>query len=439
MNFFTRRKNQKEAKFLSKDKSTRKPRCNSASNSELNLSERSGSETTSTSTSGSDSEEKHEPLSPTVSPTDEASGCARPPGDEPHGRECEEDIQPLKSFDRKPKRRSPGSSDGMNLLHPVRVSRESPPSADDNNVPIRERVEQEKLRLSLAGSEERSGPVTTSRSLSFEDTAGRSIAYVLKPSKKKTCATFLEMSVEGEMPRKVRNIVYDDACHCIQDRRTKFLIPSSDVVVVMRSLKLLCKISAVKLECVHGSPGMKRVQSNLDFTHGPTGMKNAPSSNSLNSLSNSTVLPKSSNDTLERDVGRTEIKGSISFNSLAKMRSSTSTNSLASLSSGQSRQPSGPKSSKMRGSVSSNNLSGLSRSHSRGQLSGLAGLPRNGGRGPSSSIPRNSSRGSLSGIPRNNSGGSLSSARSNSSRDHLPGLPEGNGQFTSGFLSSRCR
>lgn len=156
------------------------------------------------------------------------------------------------------------------------------------NIPIHVRVEQEKKRLSLVGSkEEPSGVKTTAHSIRFRDAQGRNIRYALRPSQKKTCATWLELSIEGESPRKVRALVYDETRHCLMDKKTKVHVPPNDAILVMKSLKLLCKISMVRLDCSSGAqqPGMRKVQSELDFGSVTRMKRNAYSTNSLtNSL-----------------------------------------------------------------------------------------------------------------------------------------------------------
>lgn len=150
-------------------------------------------------------------------------------------------------------------------------------------LPIHERVEQEKKRLSSKGSDEPVRVRTTAHSLRFHDTDGRRIRYALKPSKKKSRSTYLELTVEGLSPRKVRKMSYDDACHSIQDKKVRFSIPSSDAATVMKSLKLLCKVTMVRLDYLNGSPaGLKKARSNLDFSYPPANLRRvASSTNSL--------------------------------------------------------------------------------------------------------------------------------------------------------------
>lgn len=144
-------------------------------------------------------------------------------------------------------------------------SRRSPTPRADPSLPIHERVEQEKLRLSLTMFEEAPIVKSTATALRFQDTKGRTIRYTLRPSKKKSSSTFLELMIEGEKPRKVRSIIYDDASGAINDGKTEPLcVPPCDIATVMKSLILLCKIASVKLDCINGSPELKRLLYNFD-------------------------------------------------------------------------------------------------------------------------------------------------------------------------------
>lgn len=149
---------------------------------------------------------------------------------------------------------------------------EEDPSKLGIDCPILMRVEQEKKRLSGSGLREASGVEATAHSLRFQDINGRNISYKLRPSKKKSCATFLQLLVEGESPRKVRRMVYDYAYYSLHDKNIRFSIPSSDAAAVMRSLKVLCKVSMVKLDYLNvassSSGVLRKVQSSVDFTIG---------------------------------------------------------------------------------------------------------------------------------------------------------------------------
>lgn len=148
---------------------------------------------------------------------------------------------------------------------------EEDPSKLGIDCPILMRVEQEKKRLSGSGLRVASGVETTAHSLRFQDTNGRNICYKLRPSKKKSCATFLQLLVEGESPRKVRRMVYDYASHSLHDKNIEFSIPSSDAAAVVRSLKVLCRVSMVKLDYLNeassSSGVLRKVHSSVDFTH----------------------------------------------------------------------------------------------------------------------------------------------------------------------------
>lgn len=119
------------------------------------------------------------------------------------------------------------------------------------------------------------------------DAEGRGVSYRLRPSKKKSCATFLELTAEGEASRKVRSIVHDPVRHTLADKRSTVSVPPDDAADVLKGLRLLCKISMVRLESADGvaliprpsstnslnsldqaqrSPrAMRRVRSNADF------------------------------------------------------------------------------------------------------------------------------------------------------------------------------
>lgn len=166
---------------------------------------------------------------------------------------------------------------------PLQISMESSQTA--TSIPIHIRVEQEKRRLSREGCEEPVGAKATAYCLRFQDTDGKNIRYKVRSSKKNTSATVLERLVEGKRPKKVKSIVYDAASHAIHDGKNRFLVPSSDVAIVMKSLNLLCKVASVKLDCTNSSPGLRKVLSNLDLMNGSTTSRNELSTNSLSQQS----------------------------------------------------------------------------------------------------------------------------------------------------------
>mmetsp|Transcript_28775 Transcript_28775/g.60741 ORF Transcript_28775/g.60741 Transcript_28775/m.60741 type:complete len:297 (+) Transcript_28775:214-1104(+) len=170
-------------------------------------------------------------------------------------------------------------------LGPKRQVLKEIPETEPKRIPIHVRVEQERLRLlSIKENKEPAGARATAHCLKFRDTQGRNIRYAVRTSQKGTSATLLELLVEGKSPRKVRSIVYDDASHMLLDGKNKFFVPSSDVTTVMKSLNLLCKVASVKLDCVHGSPGLKKAVSNLDLLSGPAGSSRSILSSSQRSL-----------------------------------------------------------------------------------------------------------------------------------------------------------
>lgn len=157
------------------------------------------------------------------------------------------------------------SDAGLSKGTPRNLSKGSPPMTI--RIPIHIRVEQEKRRLSLNECEEPVGAKATKHCLRFPDSDGKRIKYSIRMSKR-TSVTFLELSVEGKRPRKVKSIIYDDASHAIQDGKNTFLLLPRDVAVVTKSLNLLCKVSSVKLDCVNGLLGPRNVVSNVDLING---------------------------------------------------------------------------------------------------------------------------------------------------------------------------
>mmetsp|Transcript_28526 Transcript_28526/g.60789 ORF Transcript_28526/g.60789 Transcript_28526/m.60789 type:complete len:239 (+) Transcript_28526:158-874(+) len=148
---------------------------------------------------------------------------------------------------------------------PQQVSNESPTVA--TRIPIHVRVEQEKLRLSLTkGCQDTVGVKASSSSLRFQDTDGRNIQYNLRSSKKKNRSNFLELHVDGEKSKRGKHmIIYDDASNAIHDGGHRFLLPSSDVQIIMKSLSLICKIGQVKFDGKNASsPALGKVMSDLD-------------------------------------------------------------------------------------------------------------------------------------------------------------------------------
>jgi hypothetical protein len=102
--------------------------------------------------------------------------------------------------------------------------------------------------------------------LLFKDTQGRTVRYGLRPSTKKTRSTYLELALEGEKARKVRSVAIVDAKEkfVILDGKDEIKVALGDIEVVTKGLILLCKISRVKLDCVDGSPALRKVLSDLD-------------------------------------------------------------------------------------------------------------------------------------------------------------------------------
>jgi len=181
---------------------------------------------------------------------------------------------------------SPEPGDSLSKGPPRQISMESPPTATSISIHIR--VEQEKRRLSRKGCEEPVGAKATAHCLRFQDAEGKNIRYMVRSSKKRTSATVLERLVEGKSPKKVKSIVYDDASRAIHDGKNRFLVPSSDVAIVMKSLNLLCKVASVKLDVqlhYNSSPGLRKVLSNIDLMNGSTTSRKMLSTNSLSQLS----------------------------------------------------------------------------------------------------------------------------------------------------------
>lgn len=143
------------------------------------------------------------------------------------------------------------------------VSEESPHAS--TSIPIHIRVEQEKLRISRTkGHQDHVGVKATAHNLRFQDNSGRNIRYRLRPSKKKSRATILELLIEDKKVRKVKNIIYDEEADTIYDGKNMILIPPSDVSIVIKRLSLLCKVGSVKLDWIDASPTLSTVLSNLD-------------------------------------------------------------------------------------------------------------------------------------------------------------------------------
>mmetsp|Transcript_21454 Transcript_21454/g.36843 ORF Transcript_21454/g.36843 Transcript_21454/m.36843 type:complete len:291 (+) Transcript_21454:512-1384(+) len=110
---------------------------------------------------------------------------------------------------------------------------------------------------------------STAHSLTFTcSTSGRSIYYRLQPSLKKSRATFLRIAIDDGPPKRVKKINYDDATRTVHDGKENFTIQSSDTEAVMKKLILLCKIARVPLDCINGSPELKKVLASLDV-NGP--------------------------------------------------------------------------------------------------------------------------------------------------------------------------
>mmetsp|Transcript_25122 Transcript_25122/g.60452 ORF Transcript_25122/g.60452 Transcript_25122/m.60452 type:complete len:460 (-) Transcript_25122:211-1590(-) len=220
------------------------------------------------------------------------------------------------------------------------------PEIDD--LPINLRVEQEKLRLSFTKSEEPQRVKTTSLSLRFQDIRGRTIRYTIKPSKKKSRATFLEVYAEGSKPRRCKKIIYDGPNNSIIDGKIdKFFVPPSDIDAVMKRLNLLCKIAFVNLECIEVPPTLRKVISNLDFTGSTITRVNSGITRSQSDMSNSldcSAHNRNNNaSTMRRSAssgGLSQISSRYSQNSsgsgMSSLNSSTHSSRLSSMSSGSS-------------------------------------------------------------------------------------------------------
>lgn len=90
------------------------------------------------------------------------------------------------------------------------------------------KVENENKKVKKGAKEGEEGAVfkATAHSLTFEDVEGRRIRYYLRPSAKKTRATFLEVAIgEGSKPRKVKTLAYDDASRVVRDGRDELTLP----------------------------------------------------------------------------------------------------------------------------------------------------------------------------------------------------------------------
>lgn len=198
------------------------------------------------------------------------------------------------------------------------------PATDD--LPIHLRVEQEKLRLSFTKSDEEDRVKATALSLRFRDIRGRTIRYNIRPSKKQSRATFLEIHAEGNRARRCKKIIYDGPNNAIIDGKIdKFFVPQSDVDAVMKRLNLLCKIAFVNLECIEVPPTLRKVMSNLDFNGSTIKRVNSSSTFSQSSMGSSLDNSGSNRCTGGSTMGRLASSGGL--NQISSRRSQNSSGS----------------------------------------------------------------------------------------------------------------